>query len=201
MATASLFRFASFYNVNFDRRPIPTLIITNGILNSIADALAQASSLLFSKDTGLSMRDYEPERTLRFAVYGMAMGPLIGGWMRLLERGIPIKQGANGNTFKLAQRVLADQAVMAPIGLVLFVGSMGIMEGKGPTEIKAKFSDMYFPALLANWKVWPLLQTVNFKLVPLPYRVPFQSTCGIAWTLYLSLLNAKDDAKAAAAEN
>ena len=76
------------------------------------------------------MRDYEPERTLRFAVYGMAMGPLIGascsaldkkgrfvdgfagGWMRLLERGIPIKQGANGNTFKLAQRVLADQAVM-----------------------------------------------------------------------------------------
>ena len=32
--------------------------------------------------------------------------------MRLLERGIPIKQGSNGNTLKLAQRVLADQAVM-----------------------------------------------------------------------------------------
>ena len=44
MATASLFRFASFYNVNFDRRPIPTLIITNGILNSIADALVRLFS-------------------------------------------------------------------------------------------------------------------------------------------------------------
>ena len=46
-------------------------------------------------------------------------------------------------------------------------------------------------ALIANWKVWPLIQTINFKLMPLQYRVPFQSTCGIAWTLYLSLLNAK----------
>jgi hypothetical protein len=25
--------------------------------------------------------------------------------------------------------------------------------------------------------------------MPLPYRVPFQQTCGVFWTLYLSLLN------------
>jgi protein Mpv17 len=46
-------------------------------------------------------------------------------------------------------------------------------------------------ALIANWKVWPLIQTINFKVMPLPYRVPFQSTCGIGWVLYLSLLNAR----------
>ena len=34
-------------------------------------------------------------------------------------------------------------------------------------------------------------QLVNFRFMPLPYRVPFQSTCGVFWTLYLSLLNAK----------
>ncbi|OCF34395.1 hypothetical protein I316_03909 [Kwoniella heveanensis BCC8398] len=78
---------------------------------------------------------------------------------------------------------------------MLFVGSMGIMEGRGGDEIQQKFSDMYIPALIANWKVWPLIQTINFKLMPIQYRVPFQSTCGIAWTLYLSLLNAKADAK------
>lgn len=27
--------------------------------------------------------------------------------------------------------------------------------------------------------------------MPLPYRVPFQSTCGVFWTLYLSLLNSR----------
>lgn len=27
--------------------------------------------------------------------------------------------------------------------------------------------------------------------MPLAYRVPFQSTCGVFWTLYLSLLNSR----------
>ncbi|WWD20441.1 hypothetical protein CI109_104917 [Kwoniella shandongensis] len=194
MPPAFLTNFARFYNTNFDRRPIPTLIITNGVLNTLADALAQTSTILLHKPTPLDPTpSYDPERTLRFAIYGMALGPLIGKWMRLLERSIPIRAGANGNGLQLAKRVLADQAVMAPFGLALFITSMGIMEGRDSQGIKDKFSDMYFPALIANWKVWPLIQTINFKLMPLQYRVPFQSTCGIAWTLYLSLLNAKDD--------
>lgn len=49
---------------------------------------------------------------------------------------------------------------------------------------------MYKPALLANWQVWPAIQLINFRFVPLRFRVPFTSACGIAWTLYLSLLAA-----------
>ncbi|WVQ84796.1 hypothetical protein IAT38_006953 [Cryptococcus sp. DSM 104549] len=194
-----LLRFARFYNSNFDRRPIPTLIVTNGVLNTVADILAQTSTILLHNPTPLHPTPaYDPERTLRFAVFGMAMGPLIGRWMRLLERQIPMRaaaltagKGSQGNGLVLAKRVLADQLIMAPFGLTVFVGSMGIMEGRTTSEIGDKFSDMYFPALIANWKVWPLIQTINFKLMPIQYRVPFQSTCGIAWTLYLSLLNAK----------
>lgn len=90
------------------------------------------------------------------------------------------------------------------------------MEGHSTEEIKEKFQDVrffgapllsrfllnqpllllfnvqiYVSAILANWKIWPAIQGINFKLMPIQYRVPFQSTCGIAWTLYLSLLNAK----------
>lgn len=36
-----------------------------------------------------------------------------------------------------------------------------------------------------------LLQLVNFRFMPLPYRVPFQSSCGVFWTLYLSLVNSR----------
>ncbi|WWC73853.1 uncharacterized protein I206_107825 [Kwoniella pini CBS 10737] len=195
MAPRFLLNFARFYNSNFDRRPIPTLIITNGVLNTIADALAQTSTMLLHTPTPSSPTpSYDPERTLRFAIYGMAMGPLIGRWMRVLERSIPVKIGTQGAGLGLAKRVAADQLIMAPFGLTLFITSMGIMEGRDWQGISDKFSDMYMPALIANWKVWPLIQTINFKLMPIQYRVPFQSTCGIAWTLYLSLLNAKDDA-------
>ena len=39
---------------------------------------------------------------------------------------------------------------------------------------------MYTPALIANWQIWPLIQLVNFRFVPLRLRVPFTSFCGIA---------------------
>ncbi|KAK0551317.1 hypothetical protein OC861_002409 [Tilletia horrida] len=89
----------------------------------------------------------------------------------------------------LGKRVAIDQGLFAPFGLVMFVGSMGIMEGRSLSGIKDKFSEMYFPALLANWQLWPLVQLVNFRFVPLRYRVPFTSSVGVLWTLYLSLLN------------
>ncbi|KAG2023873.1 hypothetical protein CC2G_001480 [Coprinopsis cinerea AmutBmut pab1-1] len=95
----------------------------------------------------------------------------------------------------LTKRVAADQLFMAPLGLVLFIGSMGIMEGRTPRQIGEKYKDIYADAIVANWKVWPLAQLINFRFMPLPYRVPFSQTCGVFWTLYLSLLNSREDAK------
>jgi protein Mpv17 len=48
---------------------------------------------------------------------------------------------------------------------------------------------MFIPALLANWKVWPAVQTINFRFMPLRYRVPFTGAVGIAWQVFLSILN------------
>lgn len=42
--------------------------------------------------------------------------------------------------------------------LALFLGSMGLMEGRDNNHIRGKFEDIYNHALLANWKVWPLAQ-------------------------------------------
>ena len=35
---------------------------------------------------------------------------------------------------------------------------MGVMEGRDPEHIRARFKDIYQPALLANWKIWPAAQ-------------------------------------------
>ena len=55
----------------------------------------------------------------------------------------------------------------APIGLALFTGSMGYMERGSIDGVQAKFGEMYIPALLANWQLWPLVQLVNFRYMPL----------------------------------
>ena len=94
----------------------------------------------------------------------------------------------------------------APLGLTMFVGSMGLMEGKSGGELSEKFQHMFWrtslspsipyhadmiAAMVANWKVWPIIQAVNFSVIPFQYRLPFQSTCSIGWNLFLSLLNAE----------
>ena len=95
----------------------------------------------------------------------------------------------------LSKRVAADQSMMAPAGLVMFIGAMGVMEGRTRKQIREKYKDMYADAIIANWKVWPLAQLINFRFMPLPYRVPFSQVCGVFWTLYLSMLNAREDDK------
>lgn len=40
---------------------------------------------------------------------------------------------------------------------------MGVMEGRDGAHIRGKYKDLYRPALIANWKVWPAAQ-VRFHL-------------------------------------
>ena len=82
------------------------------------------------------------------------------------------------------------------------------MEGRSRYHIKEKYQDLFRPLVVANWQVWPMAQVsiaessprvsmlttsqlINFRFMPLPYRVPFQSTCGVFWTLFLSISNSK----------
>ena len=45
---------------------------------------------------------------------------------------------------------------------------MALMEGTDPKE---KLKKSYLPALQSNWMLWPWVQAINFKLVPLHHRV------------------------------
>lgn len=47
---------------------------------------------------------------------------------------------------------------------------MAILERKDPAK---KIASTYRDTLTANWTVWPVVQTVNFKFVPLEGRVLF----------------------------
>ena len=42
------------------------------------------------------------------------------------------------------------------------------MEGTSP---KDKLDSAYWPALQKNWMLWPIVQAINFKFVPLAGRV------------------------------
>ncbi|KAH8675105.1 hypothetical protein BGZ61DRAFT_497043 [Ilyonectria robusta] len=216
-------RLTARFNSYYDERPLMTMMVTNAILGGIADTVAQTitafrqRSLLRpnEKDDGMSIPlsdldrkgavydrglipnskalppAFDFERLTRFMAYGFCMAPVQFKWFRFLERIFPIsKTSAFGPAMK---RVAFDQLIFAPFGVGVFFTVMTIAEGGGRRAVTHKLKDMYIPTLKANYVVWPAVQIVNFRLMPVQYQLPFVSTIGIAWTAYLSLTNASDE--------
>jgi hypothetical protein len=53
--------------------------------------------------------------------------------------------------------------------------------------------------MIANYKIWPIVNLVNFKLIPANLRVLFGNMVGILWTaLLITLTSGKATAAAPA---
>jgi hypothetical protein len=140
--------------------------------------------------------------------YGFLMSPIQHRWFGFLSRTFPVSKGAAW--LPALKRVAFDQFLFAPAGLAAFFTFMTVAEGGGKRAVQRKFQDVYVPALQANYMVWPAVQLINFRIMPIQFQIvsippyvitiatnlrqPFVSTVGIAWTAYLSLTNSADDA-------
>lgn len=127
--------------------------------------------------------------------YGFVMAPIQFKWFGFLNKTFPITP--KSGTYPAFQRVTMDQLVFAPIGLCVFFTYMTVAEGGGRRQLTKKFQDVYVPTLRANYVLWPAVQAINFRLMPIQFQIPFVSSIGIAWTAYLSLTNSAE----VAAEN
>lgn len=134
---------------------------------------------------------FDFERLSRFIAYGFMMAPVQFKWFQFLSKTFPLtKKDGLGSVLKM---VAFDQLVFAPIGIATFFIVMTVAEGGGRRAVSSKLRDMYMSTLKANYMVWPAVQIINFRLMPIQFQLPFVSTIGIAWTAYLSLSNAVEE--------
>lgn len=105
-------------------------------------------------------------RTGRMALYGgFVFGPAATTWFSFLARRINFPGRPN---LTIAARVLPDQIIFASTNLFCFLSSMAIMEGSDPKE---KLEGAYWTALKKNWMLWPAVQAINFRFVPVQGQV------------------------------
>ncbi|RYP02961.1 hypothetical protein DL764_005487 [Monosporascus ibericus] len=216
-------RLTARFNSYYDERPVLTMMVTNAILGGIADTVAQTITSVrqralrkpggISKDDSVAIEIHELdrkwsdrelipdskqlpppfdfERLTRFMAYGFAMAPVQFKWFSFLSRAFPITKE---HAFMPAvKRMTFDQLIFAPFGIACFFTAMTVAEGGGRRAVAHKLRDMYVPTLKANFMVWPAVQMINFRLMPVQFQLPFVSTVGIAWTAFLSLSNATED--------
>ncbi|KAF9544790.1 hypothetical protein EC957_011694 [Mortierella hygrophila] len=162
------------------------------------------SDLVHDKQQQMILPAHDLARTGRFMFYNFSVAPIIHTWYTVLDKNFPIAAQAVSNkqnqqaaakiihTLKPAvKRVIADQILFAPIGLAMLFTGLTVLEGGSLQQIKDKLNNTFIPTLQANYLVWPMVQLVNFSVMPLQLRLPFVSVVGIAWNAYLSLMNTR----------
>ncbi|AET40646.1 uncharacterized protein Ecym_6264 [Eremothecium cymbalariae DBVPG len=92
---------------------------------------------------------------------------------------------------QVLERVLSDQLLYSPISLYcFFMYSNYIMERGDEKSFAKKIQRVYLSTLGCNYLVWPMVQFINFLLMPKPLQVPFSSAVGVVWNCFLSMRTA-----------
>ena len=168
------------YNAALIRRPYTTQCATAAFLFGTGDVIAQQAI----EGRG---KNHDFARTARLTFYGGALfGPAMTKWYQLLNR-----IQFSSPTKAVIYRVWLDQAVLTPVAVGFFFGSMSIMEGKGFSGAQERISSAYTPTLLRNWAVFIPVQVINFAIVPHHLRFVVVSVVSLFWNTYLSATNAR----------
>lgn len=123
-------------------------------------------------------------RLLRLASFaGLLFAPVTKRWFEFLEAAYP------GTGMVVALKRMATDQICYSICVIssLFMWT-GLWESGGSlTWALSKLRANLWPALKANWMVWPAVQLVNLSVVPLDMRMIVGALVNIPWTAYLAM--------------
>ncbi|XP_015443601.2 protein Mpv17 isoform X1 [Pteropus alecto] len=164
------------YQRALSAHPWKVQFLTAGSLMGLGDVISQQ----LVERRGL--KEHQIGRTLTMASLGCGfVGPVVGGWYRVLDRLIP------GTTkVDALKKMLLDQGAFAPCFLGCFLPLIGTLNGLSAQDNWAKLQQDYPDALLTNYCLWPAVQLANFYLVPLHYRLAIVQCVAVIWNSYLS---------------
>lgn len=92
---------------------------------------------------------------------------------------------------QVLERVLTDQLLYSPVSLYFFfMYSSYVIEKGDKLSFSIKIRRLYITTLGCNYMIWPLMQFINFLIIPKHYQVPFSSCVGVIWNCFLSMRNA-----------
>uniref|UniRef100_A0A7S1XQJ5 Peroxisomal membrane protein MPV17 n=1 Tax=Phaeomonas parva TaxID=124430 RepID=A0A7S1XQJ5_9STRA len=169
-------RALEWYAGQLRRRPLQTKVTTSALISVLGELLRAA----IKKDR-TSLR-----RIAVFAAYGGAVvAPIMHFWYSFLERSCR-KYGTG--VVGIIMRLVGDRLVLGPpfiAATILFLQTgLGGSLRKGAAAVKKQF----LPVFAAATKLWTPAQLVNFKAVPVQYRVLYGNLVAVGWNVLLAMM-------------
>lgn len=186
-SSSPLLQYWDAYLAQLEKNPVQTKSLTAGSLSVVSDVLAQTL-------TGTSLRDLSMS-SLRdqFLIGLLIRGPVVHFWYEIMSkiiRSLGVSPSAESTTPVVLAKVALDQAVFSPPFNLSYFYIIGLMQGMSTETIRANVARDFIPLMLANYKVWPIVNLVNFKFVPAKLQVLFGNLVSIAWMCYVIKLTA-----------
>eukprot|EP00887_Chlorella_sp_A99_P005085 scaffold25.g5085.t1 len=167
MVAAGLRALFHVYASSLRRHPWRTQVVTTGALWCCGDLLAQRLEARASGRAAV----WDARRTALTAGYGgLFIGPLGHAWYLGLDVAAR-RLLSPGTAGFIAGKVLADTFLFGPVYTLGFFATVALGEGGGWEGVRAKVAQDFAPAFLAEVAVWPAVQTLNFRLVPVEYQL------------------------------
>ncbi|XP_062592615.1 mpv17-like protein 2 [Saccostrea cucullata] len=157
-----------------------TNILTTGGLLAAGDVLTQTLEISMDKENKQKFCWYRTERML---AVGMALGPFAHVWYsKIVDKLVP----GVASTQTALKKILADQLVAGPFFCSGFFFGMGLLEGKGGEGAVAEVKQKFLPVYMIDWCVWPPAQFINFRFLPVEFRVIYVACITLCWNTFLS---------------
>ncbi|KAI3428656.1 hypothetical protein D9Q98_007479 [Chlorella vulgaris] len=180
---ARLFRSVfQAYSRQLSSNPWRTQIVSTGMLWAAGDALAQR----------VEGQPFDVRRNLRTACYGGAfIGPVGHAWYIGLDRAAAALLRPGTLAF-VGGKVVADTAIFGPVHVAGYFTHMTLCEGGTLDDVRTKLRRDFWPTFSAELAVWPVVQAVNFKLVPVQFQLMVVNVFTILDSCFMSWARAND---------
>ncbi|CAH1183128.1 unnamed protein product [Phaedon cochleariae] len=129
-----------------------------------------------------SIAEVDFGRTARFSTLGLVLvGPTLTTWYKCLE-----KLYGTSKKYRVIKKVATDQLCFVPCFHAVFITSINVLNGHDWAFTKEQLRLKYVDVVTSNYALWPAVQLVNFRFVPLSYQVLVVQCVAVFWNVYLS---------------
>ncbi|CAE8599075.1 unnamed protein product [Polarella glacialis] len=166
------------YDRALNRRPLLVKMATSGAIVSGSDITVQA----------FAGGKYDPVRSgiVGIGYGGLFLAPVMHcltlTWARLLP---------STSILSVGFKAIVDCTTSFPLNLSAMIGFQVLARKQElsydviASDVPRAISEKLWPSLLAGWMVWLPVIVVNYKFVPLPYRVLFPNCVSFVWNIFM----------------
>ncbi|KAL2548390.1 Peroxisomal membrane 22 kDa (Mpv17/PMP22) family protein [Forsythia ovata] len=191
-----------WYQNSLAVHPIKTQVISSGFIWGFGDIAAQAVTNSTAKKYHNQSPDEDKEfkinwrRVATTSLFGFGfVGPVGHFWYEGLDRFIRLRLQLRPNSFRfVTTKVAVDGMLFGPLDLLVFFTYMGFSTGKSAAQVKEDVKRDFLPALVLEGGVWPLVQVVNFRYVPVRYQLLYVNIFCLLDSCFLSWIEQQEDA-------